>query len=116
MAAVPKPPSSWRRWFRSDRAHHRIGMVGGALLLLLAGATLAAGWVLHQRAIEDWSRQLDNQSLVLAENVSQSMAAAYLVLDSLDDAVQRAAPDSPDALRVALALSLIHISEPTRPY
>ncbi|MYN11482.1 sensor histidine kinase, partial [Pseudoduganella aquatica] len=102
MPASGLPQVTWRRWFRRDRAHRRIALVGLALLLLLGGVTVAVGWVLHERAIDDWRKQLDNQSLVLAETVSQSMASAYLVLDSLDDAVQRAAPRTPEALRLAM--------------
>ncbi len=97
MAAL----DSWRRWLPSDMRRGS-ALLGVALVLLLVTASVAAGWVLRNSAIDDWRRQLGSQSLMLAENASQSMASAYLVLDNLADAVQAAQPDSPQALREAM--------------
>lgn len=95
------PFASWRRWLPSD-VRRGSALLGLAMVLLLALASVAAGWVLRNSAIEDWRRQLSSQSLVLAENTSQSMASAYLVLDNLVDAVNAAGPDSVDTMREAM--------------
>ena len=73
--------------------------IGAALALLLALTTAGAGWVLRQHAVDDWRRDLDSLSLVLAESTAQSFASGYQVLDGAAEAAQAAAAGGAAALR-----------------
>ncbi|MEB0133736.1 ATP-binding protein [Actimicrobium sp. CCC2.4] len=73
---------------KSSSARHATAIIGSLLIILLVAATVASSWVLRDRAIEDWRRDLGNLSLVMAENTSQTMASAYLVLDSIGELVE----------------------------
>jgi len=68
-----------------------------ALFLLFAMlATLGAAiWFARDQATEEWRSQLDNLSLVLAEQGAQEVKSAFLVLDSIAESV--AANDVHDA-------------------
>lgn len=76
--------------FRGRSARYATAIIGGAVVVLLAVATIASSWILRERAIEDWRKDLGNLTLVLAENTTQTMTSAYLVLDSISDAVMSA--------------------------
>jgi signal transduction histidine kinase/ActR/RegA family two-component response regulator len=69
-------------------ARHATAIIGSLMIVLLVAAAVASSWVLRDRAIEDWRRNLGNLSLVLAENTAQTMASAYLVLDSVGELVE----------------------------
>jgi signal transduction histidine kinase/ActR/RegA family two-component response regulator len=71
-------------------ARNATTLIGSLMIVLLIVATIASSWVLHDRAIEDWRRDLGNLSLVLAENTAQTMASAYMVLDSIGELVENA--------------------------
>ncbi|NMM38418.1 MAG: response regulator [Glaciimonas sp.] len=79
---------------RVKNARNVTAVIGSTVIVLLAAMIIASSWILHDRAIEDWSQDLGNLSLVLAENTAQTMASAYLVLDSLADTVQNADIDN----------------------
>ncbi len=81
---------------------HATSIIGMVIIALLAGVTIASSWILRERAIEDWHIDLSNLSLVLAENTSQTMASAYLVLDSLAEHVQTTDIADQEALVTAL--------------
>ncbi|MBA5603769.1 response regulator [Duganella sp. FT3S] len=82
-------------------ARQAAAVIGGAVILLLCLATLGAAWLLRQRAIEDWRSDMSSLSLVLAENVSQTMASTYLVLDGLTDVVHAIQLRAPGPLAAA---------------
>jgi signal transduction histidine kinase/ActR/RegA family two-component response regulator len=65
-------------------------LIGSLMIVLLIAATIASSWILRDRAIEDWRRNLGNLSLVLAENTAQTMASAYMVLDSIGEMIENA--------------------------
>ncbi|MES2116058.1 MAG: ATP-binding protein, partial [Pseudomonadota bacterium] len=89
---VPAPPDGGARGnplrWTGLSARRASSVIGGAVILLLCLATLGAAWLLRQRALEDWRGDMASLSLVLAENVSQTMASTYLVLDGLTEVVQ----------------------------
>lgn len=79
-----------RLWSRTP-----VAVIGATLIVaILAGATLFA-IDLRKRAIAEWQTHLNNMSLVLAENTSQVMNSAYLVLNSI--AADVASEHVPDA-------------------
>lgn len=58
-------------------------VIGITLICLLGGATVLSGNILYQWALDDWNDDIDTLSLVLEENIAQSMASAELVLDGI---------------------------------
>jgi signal transduction histidine kinase/ActR/RegA family two-component response regulator len=82
-------------------ARHTTVVIGLAVILLIGVTAILAGRILYDRAIEEWRRELSNLSLILAENTSQTMNSAYLVLDGLVDTVKAADVRDQDALVAA---------------
>lgn len=72
-----------RRLAGRYRPRTTLKLVGAVLVGLLALRSIGSAWILRQEAIDDWRSDLGNLSLLLAENTSQSMTAASLVLDSV---------------------------------
>ena len=77
-------------------------IVGLVLVGLLALRIVVSGVVLHREAVDDWKQDLSNLSLLLAENTAQSMTAARLVLDSVSNDIQAAAPADAHALATSV--------------
>ena len=73
-------------------------VVGLVLVCLLALRIVVSSALLYREAVDDWKQDLSNLSLLLAENTAQSMTAARLVLDSVSNDIQAAAPADADAL------------------
>jgi signal transduction histidine kinase/DNA-binding NarL/FixJ family response regulator len=88
----------------------RIVVASAAVLVaaMLAGcATLI--WMARQQAIDEWRQHLGNLSLVLAEQTSQEVTAAYLILDSIAEAVQAEAGSAAE-LRQRMGSAEVHAS------
>ena len=64
------------------------GLLAVFLVLVVLAAPGIAIWVARAQAIVEWRAQLDNLSLLLAEQTSQQVHSAFLVLDSMVDSVQ----------------------------
>ena len=93
------PPRGWLRFRQAATDSRRaILLIGGALVAVIGLAAVASTWMLHERAIDDWRVQLDNLSLIMAENASQTMSSTYMVLDSLVDDIRVAKPEDGMAL------------------
>ena len=56
-----------------------------------------------------------NKATIYTENLDVALGQRYLAY-ALSTITDRALPDSRDGLKPVHRLSLIHISEPTRPY
>ena len=92
------------------------GLVAGAPGLALAGGSDGRLiWGIHVSLAPTWFDPADTQGII----------TPFMVLYALHDAVVKPMPDNPMAPCLAqsfaasedgLSLSLIHISEPTRPY
>ncbi|WP_215409172.1 hybrid sensor histidine kinase/response regulator [Janthinobacterium sp. JC611] len=83
-------------------------VVGLVLVGLLALRIVVSGVLLHREAVDDWKQDLSNLSLLLAENTAQSMTAARLVLDSVSNDIQAAAPADAQALAAAVGTPAMH--------
>lgn len=82
----------------------RIATALAVFLLLAMLATLGVAiWFARDQAVEEWRGQLDNLSLVLAEQGAQEVKSAFLVLDSIAETVDAQGVQQPDALRGKLA-------------
>ena len=82
--------------FRSSRIASLVaGFLVAAVLCTLGAAILIA----REQATRDWRAQLDNLSLVMAEQTAQEVKSAFLVLDSIAESVKANGVDGPQALR-----------------
>ena len=83
-------------------------VVGLVLVCLLALRIVVSGVLLYREAVDDWQQDLSNLSLLLAENTAQSMTAARLVLDSVSNDIQVAAPADARALAATVGTPAMH--------
>jgi signal transduction histidine kinase/HPt (histidine-containing phosphotransfer) domain-containing protein len=90
------------------RPRYYVVVVGTALALTVLGAIVAALWSARVQEIAAWKLQLSNLSLVLAEQTSQELSAAYLILDSLAGEVQQARISDAAGLRAAMGTAEVH--------
>ena len=92
-----------RRLAGHYRPRTTLKLVGAVLVGVLALRSAGSAWILRQEAIDDWRSDLSSLSLLLAENTSQSMTAASLVLDSVAREVSDATPAGTSSLWAAFA-------------
>jgi signal transduction histidine kinase/ActR/RegA family two-component response regulator len=92
---------SVRRLWAGLTARRATVLLCVVLLAMLGATTALVSWRLHQHEIADWRGELENLTLVLAENTAQTMTSTYQVLDSIDAVVQEAAHLPPEARRAA---------------
>lgn len=83
-------------------------VAGLVLVGLLALSIVVSGVLLHHEAVDDWKQDLSKLSLLLAENTAQSMTAASLVLDSVSNEIEAAAPVDAQALAAAAGTPAMH--------
>ncbi|MGK5030212.1 response regulator [Janthinobacterium sp. MDT1-19] len=90
------------------RPRSTAAVVGPVLVGLLALCIVVSGVLLHREAVDNWKQDLSKLSLLLAENTAQSMTAARLVLDSVSNDIQAAAPADAAALAAAVGTPATH--------
>ncbi|HJV84130.1 MAG TPA: response regulator [Noviherbaspirillum sp.] len=73
--------------------------IGSVLVLSISITAAVSIWALRQRATEDWRTHMDTLSLILAENTSQIITSADLVLTSIADDVMSPTVGSDAELR-----------------
>ena len=69
--------------------------IGAALMALVLLAATAAAYLLREREVEAWSKQLSTLSLVVAEEVGVNLSSAQLVLEQVTDMVDEIARTDP---------------------
>ena len=77
--------------------------LGGLFVLAILVALGVSIWAARRQAIDEWGQQLRNLSMVLAEQTSQEMTSASLVLDSVVEAVRTAGVRDAAGLRTLMA-------------
>ncbi len=96
---------------RSKPRSSRLAILLGAFLvcaiLVSSGVSL---WVAREQAIEEWRLQLSNLSLILAEQTSQEITSAYLILDSIAEAAQAGEVADAAQLRQHMGTAEVHTS------
>ena len=86
--------------FRSSR----IATVVAGFLVAAVSCTLGAAILIaRDQATREWQAQLENVSLMMAEQTAQEMKSAFLVLDSIAESVKASGADSQAALRERMA-------------
>jgi len=91
-----KPNGPQRSRFRTSQL--AIGL-GGLLILLVVAATIGSIFILREREVALWQKQMSSHSLVLAEHAFQNMATATLALDGIADRVRAARIEDPAEFR-----------------
>jgi signal transduction histidine kinase len=75
---------------RAPRTRRVILAVGVLAALVICIAALSAAFSLRESTRREWSEQMSSLSLILAEQVTQTLFSAHTVLDSFDDVVKQA--------------------------
>lgn len=75
----------------------------GIGVIVIIGAAVATLNLMRSQETGLWSRQLDNLSMVMAEETSQSFFSAYLVLDGIVDRVRSEEVSSAAELKTRMA-------------
>ena len=85
--------------FRSSRIAFLVaGFLVAAVLCTLGAAILIA----REQSTREWQGQLDNLSLVMAEQTAQEVKSAFLVLDSIAESVKASDVETADDLRAKM--------------
>lgn len=80
----PSPPANHKTLQTS-----RLAMVIGAvMILIILLSTVISIWSARESEIAKWKKQAEVTSLILTENTSNQMSAAYLALDSIVERIQ----------------------------
>jgi signal transduction histidine kinase len=93
---------------RKLRASTLVRVCGAILIVLMIARTLFSVENVRQREIDSWKRQIGGMTLILAEQTSQSIAAAYVALDSVAEHVRQIGIDDQASFRARLAKPDIH--------
>ncbi|HXE40915.1 MAG TPA: ATP-binding protein [Azonexus sp.] len=80
-----------------------VRLFGLTLILAIVIVAVVAIVATRKREIEDWSQQMGTLSLILSEHTSQTVFAAYLVLDALTERVHQAKVTDQASFRARLA-------------
>jgi signal transduction histidine kinase/CheY-like chemotaxis protein len=84
------------------RSGAMVAVLGAVLTLTVLVAVGLSLWTGRKQEIASWEHQLGNLSLILAEQTSQELTSAQLVMDSVAEQVRAARPGDDAALRAAL--------------
>ncbi|NVN89741.1 MAG: response regulator [Desulfuromonadales bacterium] len=85
----------WKK-FNASRLTLYFGVL---VVLVIVSLAIAATLILRKQEIEIWRKQMSNSSLLLSEHAYQTMASAYLALDSIADKVRAEGADNPESFR-----------------
>jgi len=80
-----------------------VRMFGSVVIVAVIIAAAVSVIMLRERETEGWRRQMGSMSLVLAEHTSQTVFAAYLVLDSVAERVRQAGVTDQPAFRAKMS-------------
>ena len=81
---------------------------GGTLLIGIAIACVTSVLVLRQQAIDEWSKHIENLTLILAEHAAQTMTSADLILGSLVEQVSAAGITNDAQLRALMSTPAVY--------
>ncbi len=91
------------------RSSYIASLLAVFLVLAVLTALAASIWFARAQAVEEWRSHLDSLSLVLAEQTSQEVSSALLVLDSIAESVQANDVTNAAELRATMG-SLAHFN------
>ncbi len=74
-------------------------LFGMVVIVCMIGGAMLSVMTLRDREIESWRQQMDSLSLVLSEDISQSVFTAYSALDSVSNQIRSANIQDPHSFR-----------------
>lgn len=89
------------------RSSYLTVVLGGCLVVAVLAALGIALWASREQSIAEWERHMSNLSLIVAEQTAQEVAAAYLILDSIGEAVQAAGVSNDRDLRALMGTAAV---------
>ena len=94
----------------SQRLQVKHFVLGATAVLIAAiiGTSIVSAMLLREREIDTWRRQLADLSLVLAEQTTQAMSSAQLVLDSIAERVEDMHVSNDTDLRLRAGSEALH--------
>ena len=88
---------------KNTNISHLAVTLGAFLVLTIAIASGVSVWILHDKAVEDWSLQAQSTARILSENTAQQMTTAYLALDGIVERIKLKTPADDAALHSLFA-------------
>jgi signal transduction histidine kinase/ActR/RegA family two-component response regulator len=89
--------------YESRRSQHVIVAIGAALLLTICAAFSYSVYHARESEEQEWATELDNTSLLLAEQTAREMQAANLVLEGMLERIRVLGVSNRDQLRERLS-------------
>ena len=93
-----------QRW----RISQTVLLIGLLLMVVMIIGPAFLVNALRDKEIEDWRRHIGSMSLILADHSSQTIAAAYLILDAVTERVREAEVSDQTSFRTKLSTLPIH--------
>ncbi len=93
---------------KSPKTSHAALAFGVLVMITMLVGAATSVIAMRDRDIEDWRKQMRSMSLILADQSSQTIAAAYLILDSVTDNVEQAGVTDQASFRAKLATRPIY--------
>lgn len=87
------------------RSRRLLGATAAALLLTIAAALSFAAFQAYRSEMDEWRSQLDNTSLLLAQQTANEMSAVELLLDGMLERIAALHIDSEEALRQRMSVA-----------
>ena len=87
----------------TSRVSRTVRLYGAIVILAMIVGAVASVIAMRERDIEDWRRQMGSISLLLTEQTSQTVFAAYLVLDAVTERVRQAEVSDQASFRARLS-------------
>ncbi len=85
------------------RVSRTVRLFGAIMIAVMVVSAVISVVVMRDKEIEDWRRQMSSMSLILAEQTSQTVFSAYLVLDSVTEQVRQAGVSDQTSFRGKMA-------------
>jgi signal transduction histidine kinase len=82
--------------------------LGALLIAAIVLCSFGAIVMLRKQVVESWRGQLNNHTLTLAEYTSQTMATAYMALNSIVDQVEAKGAENPGTFRRKMGTLEVH--------
>ena len=80
-----------------------VALAGSLLIVAMIVSVVFTVLSMREREIENWRRQMDSMSLILAEQTSQTIFSAYMVLDAVTEQVREANVTDQASFRARMA-------------
>ena len=109
-----EPPSVGPEKLLLNRASQTLLGIGAAFLLVMIAAIVGMTWRLHDDALSDARQNLDTLGIAVAEQTSQAVQGADVVLEQLRTEFRTKGISTPEEFRAQLGTEAVHTMLMTR--